>query len=439
MHTLDQLRAGKLAGTTRLDLSEDLTEFPREIFDLADTLEILNLSGNRLSVLPPDLGRLRKLRILFCSDNQFAAVPEVLGQCPELSMVGFKANQIQVLPAAALPPKLRWLILTDNQLGELPPEIGNCPQLQKLMLAGNHLEQLPETLAWCTNLELLRLAANRFTSLPAWLLTMPRLTWLAFAGNPCSEPAEAAAENRNPIRGIAWDSLRIEQQLGEGASGWIYRAQWQQPATPAEAVAVKLFKGALTSDGLPRSEMVACMSAGVHPNLVAVKGKVANHADTEGLVLELIDPAFRNLAGPPSFATCTRDVYAPDLRFDLGATLRLARGIAGATAHLHARGILHGDLYAHNILHTPAGDSLLSDFGAACFFNPADPSTAQALQRLETRAFGCLLEELLTRTEVPAAAAATYQSLLALQQQCLQPEVAARPLLAEIQTHLAQL
>ncbi|UOQ77673.1 protein kinase [Hymenobacter sp. 5516J-16] len=260
-----------------------------------------------------------------------------------------------------------------------------------------------------------------------------RLTWLAFAGNPFSEPAEAAAEARNPMQSIDWGNLQIEQQLGEGASGWIYRAQWQPAAAPTEAVAVKLFKGALTSDGLPRSEMVACMSAGVHPNLVAVKGKVAHHADREGLVLELIDPAFRNLAGPPSFATCTRDVYAPDLHFSLEATLRLVRGIAGATAHLHARGILHGDLYAHNILYTPAGDSLLSDFGAACFFDPAETSTAPALQRLETRAFGCLLEELLARTEVPAAAAGTFQHLLALQQQCLQPEVAARPLLIEIQ------
>jgi hypothetical protein len=48
MHTLAQLRAGELSGITRLDLSCGLTEFPREIFDLADTLEILNLSGNAI-------------------------------------------------------------------------------------------------------------------------------------------------------------------------------------------------------------------------------------------------------------------------------------------------------------------------------------------------------------------------------------------------------
>ena len=49
MHTLEQLRSGALAGAVRLQLACGLTEFPREIFDLADTLEILDLSGNALT------------------------------------------------------------------------------------------------------------------------------------------------------------------------------------------------------------------------------------------------------------------------------------------------------------------------------------------------------------------------------------------------------
>ena len=430
MHTLEQLRAGKLAGIQQLNLSAGLTEFPREIFDLADTLEVLNLTGNALSALPDDLGRLHKLRVLFCSNNQFTEVPAVLGQCPQLRMVGFKANQIRTLPAAALTPALRWLILTDNQLEALPAEIGNCTQLQKLMLAGNRLTELPETLANCTKLELLRIAANELTQLPAWLLTMPRLAWLAYAGNPFCAPAEAEVVARHPIGTIDWAELAVEQQLGEGASGVIYRARWQrQGAAPAE-VAVKLFKGSVTSDGLPHSEMMACISAGAHPNLIAVEGQVGGHpAGAEGLVLELIAPAFGNLAGPPSFDTCTRDVYAPGTTFGLSAARRIARGIAAAAGHLHAQGILHGDLYAHNILNTAAGDALLGDFGAACFFSPEDAATAPALQRLEVRAFGGLLEELLERCEAQPTALA---ALWALQRRCVAAEPAGRPLFDEI-------
>ena len=439
MHMLDQLRAGQLAGTQRLDLAANLTEFPTEIFDLADSLEILNLSGNKLSDLPPDLGRLRKLRVLFCSDNQFTRVPEVLGQCPNLSMIAFKANQIQTLPAAALPPALRWLILTDNELQDLPLELGNCTRLQKLMLAGNQLTRLPETMSACANLELLRIAANRFAELPAWLLALPRLSWLAYAGNPFCEQIESAAPAQHPIQTIEWESLAVQQQLGEGASGVIYQAQWQRKVGPVP-VAVKLFKGTVTSDGLPGSEMAACISAGAHPNLVPVKGKIGHHpAGAEGLVLDLIDPAFRNLAGPPSLASCTRDVYAAGTTFSVEVVLQIAHGIAAAAQHLHTRGIMHGDLYAHNTLTTSDGTSLLGDFGAACFFNPEDTEMAPTLQRLEVRAFACLLEELLEHCQATDESPAALEALQILQRRCAQPAANERPLFAEIQKILADL
>jgi hypothetical protein len=437
MHTLAQLRAGELTGVRRLDLAAGLTEFPEEIFTLADSLEVLNLSGNQLSSLPLDLGRLHQLQVIFCSDNQFTSLPAVLGQCPQLTMVGFKANKIRTVPGAALPPRLRWLILTDNELESLPPEIGQCGDLQKLMLAGNQLTVLPAELAQCSRLELLRTAANQLTELPAWLLALPRLSWLAYAGNPFDAKAEAAVVARHPMGNIAWPELALEQQLGEGASGVIYRASWQRAGLGAKAVAVKIFKGAVTSDGLPHSEMLACIGAGPHPSLIAVEGKISQHpTGAEGLVLELIDPAYGNLAGPPSLATCTRDVYAPGTTFTLAAAVRLAHSIASAAAHLHAQGILHGDLYAHNILAKPTGEALLGDFGAASFFDVVSPE-ALFLQRLEARAFGCLLEELLAHC--PTGDAGALAALTDLQRRCTQPVVAERPLLAEIEQVLAAL
>jgi Leucine-rich repeat (LRR) protein len=120
METIDLLCSGQLQGIKRLDLAAGLTEFPIEIFDLADSLEILNLSDNRLRSLPADLGRLHRLKIIFLSNNDFEEVPEVLADCPSLSMVGFKSNKIRVLGENALPLGVRWLILTDNQLEQLP-------------------------------------------------------------------------------------------------------------------------------------------------------------------------------------------------------------------------------------------------------------------------------------------------------------------------------
>jgi hypothetical protein len=431
MHTLEQLKRGELAGVTRLDLCAGLGAFPREIFDLADSLEVLNLSGNRLTSLPDDLPRLRKLHILFCSDNAFTEVPAVIGRCARLEMVGFKANRIRTLPADALPPLLRWLILTDNQLGALPDEIGRCQGLQKLMLAGNRLRALPESLANCQRLELLRIAANQLPALPAWLLTMPRLSWLAFAGNPFSDRMEADILAQHPLPPIDRAQVSFGDVLGQGASGVIHHAEWLQPNGTRQAVAAKLFKGNLTSDGLPHSEMAASIAAGAHPNLIPVAGPLAEHADAlPGLVMTLIDPSFQTLAGPPSLSSCTRDCYPADRQFSPEQVLRIAAGVAAAGAHLHARGILHGDLYAHNLLVDPSGQTLLSDFGAASFFDPQS-ALAPALQRLEARAFGCLLEELLAH----CASAGDDSALLhlgELKRRCLLDAVHERPDFAQL-------
>ncbi|RSZ43806.1 MULTISPECIES: leucine-rich repeat-containing protein kinase family protein [unclassified Variovorax] len=425
MDTLAQLRAGRLAGATRIDLSCGLTEFPREVFDLADSLEVLNLSGNALDSLPDDLHRLDRLRVLFCSDNRFTKLPESIGRCRGLDIVGFKANRIRSVPAEALPPSLRWLILTDNDIEELPDSLGACTRMQKLMLAGNRLRALPASMAALERLELLRISANRFETLPGWLPSLPRLSWLACAGNPFDTQAEDAAIVALSVPHVDWSDLTLGEKLGEGASGVIHRAELG-PAT-AQPVAVKLFKGAVTSDGWPHSEMAASIAAGAHPTLIAAQSRIDGHPDgTEGLVMALVDPMFATLAGPPSLASCTRDVYAEEARWTSRTALRIARDIASAMLHLHAQGILHGDLYAHNILWHAQSGGRLGDFGAAWLTGALDAAQAQAFQALEVRAFGCLLEELLERcTDAAPASVAT------LKDRCLQPDAAARPTFAE--------
>ncbi|QZA79908.1 leucine-rich repeat-containing protein kinase family protein [Deefgea piscis] len=396
LSTLAQLNAGALQGCTRLDLSCGLTEFPREIFALADSLKILNLSGNQLASLPDDLPRLRHLEVIFCSENRFTELPAILGQCPSLTMIGFKSNQIKHVADEVFPSHLRWLILTDNQLTELPSSIGRCQQLEKLMLAGNRLAALPDALAQCQQLALVRVAANQLTAFPECLLQLPRLAWLAIGGNPFN-----AALERNQMDDVASvnaSDVTLGQKLGEGASGTIYQAQWHH-SVPRDA-AIKIFKGAVTSDGWPQTEMAVCRAAGEHPHLIGALAQLNGHAAGAGLIMPLISPEFSVLAAPPSLKTCIADVYASDLRFTWRAALLLAHGIADAARHLHQRGILHGDLYAHNILHHSDGRTYLGDFGAASFYSP-DAAWAKALERIEVRAFGALLAELLTRIDWP--------------------------------------
>jgi hypothetical protein len=407
--TLADLRAGRLAGATHLDLRHcDLDEFPREIFDLADTLIMLDLSGNRLRALPDDLPRLRALRILFCSSNRFETLPAVMGRCVGLDIVGFKANVLEHVPAEALPASLRWLILSDNRIASLPETLGDCAPLQKLALAGNQLTALPAGIARCARLELIRLSANRFATLaqalPDGLLALPRLTWLAYAGNPFNVDQEARALAATPIAHIDWTALQLGELLGEGASGHIYSARWRPAPGADRPVAVKLFKGAVTSDGLPGSEMAACIAADVHAHVIGVEGRVAGHPQqAQGLVMSLIPPRYRSLAGPPSLASCTRDVYAPELRFTPAHARAIAQGTGDALAHLHAQGLMHGDFYAHNILVDDLAHALLGDFGAASFLPENDPARSDALKRIDRRALAVLVDELARRCDAPAA------------------------------------
>ncbi|MGV6816708.1 MAG: protein kinase [Thiotrichales bacterium] len=423
MTILEQLENGELAGTTQLSLRADLDHIPDALYSIADTLEILDLNDNRLTDLPSDFARLRNLRILFLSQNHFKHIPPVLAKLPKLTMVGFKNNQIGEFGENTLPEKIRWLILTDNNLTTLPDDIGRYQSLQKLMLAGNHLRALPDSLADCHNLELLRISANQLPHLPAWLFSMPRQAWLACGGNPCFKPTH----HPHTLEAYDWEELELDELLGQGASGEIFRASHPSKAE----VAVKLFKGEVTSDGYPADEMRATIAAGQHPNLVSVHGQLNAHPEQKsGLVLALISPEYQNLGNPPDFESCTRDTYPANTFFTIPQVLRIARGIASTCEHLHARGVMHGDLYAHNILINDQGDPLLSDFGAASHYAQSHRETAAAFEHIEVRAYGCLLQDLLDRCNETNHA--TYKELRKLETACLNQTPEQRPLFFEL-------
>ena len=136
------------------------------------------------------------------------------------------------------------------------------------------------------------------------------------------------------------------------------------------------------------------------------------------------------MAGPPNLATCTRDVYRDGQRFSLPLVLDLAKGLAAVGEHLHARGISHGDFYAHNVLYHPEGGCYLGDFGAASFYLPPAGGGANPFEALEVRAFGCLLGELLERVDLELDA--RLPAFKALQLRCVAPVVASRPRFAEL-------
>lgn len=441
---------------TKLKITEPLASFPTEILQHAASLVQLDLSGTGLSSLPDEFSCFTSLKVLFLSSCNFTVFPAVLSQCPALEMVAFRGNGMRSVPEDALPPRLRWLILTGNEIETLPRSIGKCGRLQKCMLSGNRLTGLPEEMKDCTKLGLLRLSANWIRELPSWLYEMPELAFLSIAGNPCAGADMAGSEvsqvmekgdkeEEEGLLQIPWSSLRVHSLLGEGASGIISKGTFTLPNGTAQDAAVKIFKGSVTSDGTPLDEMRACMRAACHPNLIDTQGKIIDHPDgpdKNGLVMELIPPTYRTLGLPPSLDSCTLDCFTPETSVTMAQGIAILHGIASAARHLHAKGVAHGDLYAHNILYDEAGHAILGDLGAASIYTAA-VAERLAHERLEVLALAHLMADIWTLAKPGLSFSGTELSaavlLERLHKRCAVKEVLIRPGLDEIVSELGKL
>jgi hypothetical protein len=361
-------------------------------------LRKLDLPNCQLTSLPENLAELLpQLEILFCPQNQFSEVPEVIGQCRKLRMVSFRECQIRTIPPEALQPQLQWLILTGNQLQSIPETMGRCVRMQKLMLSGNrlHTPLPPDVVSKLQNLELIRLACNQFTEPPtAMLQLLPNLRWAALASNPF-------LNNNNNNSNISSSSLPILDDpvledvqwpiLGQGAGGVTRKVTYNN-----QPVAVKTFVGQLTSDGSPQDEKAISVQAATSlPEEHALIQLLGETKQQGALVMEYLQD-YHALAGPPSFETCSRDVYPPNIAqlvspdFAWNIVLTMLRVLS----KLHGLGICHADFYAHNILICPSAQTVkLSDFGAA-FVYDTHSDYGKAVHRVELRAYTVLVQEL---------------------------------------------
>jgi internalin A len=144
---LQRIQEAATTGATRLDLSiMGLTELPPEIGQLS-SLEVLYLEHNELSALPVEIGQLSNLRALHLHYNQLSALPVEIGQLSNLQMLTLYGNQLSALPAEiGQLSSLEGLDVADNELSALPAEIGQLSNLQGLSLEHNQLRYLPLTM-----------------------------------------------------------------------------------------------------------------------------------------------------------------------------------------------------------------------------------------------------------------------------------------------------
>ena len=111
----------------------------------------LDVSGNQLQCVPPELFQLTSLELLKLSNNAIDALPSSLNfqdplyTCTGLRRLDISHNKLHTLPEdlfVCCGLSLEELNARNNRIDSLPPGLWICPHLQTLDLAHNQLTQL---------------------------------------------------------------------------------------------------------------------------------------------------------------------------------------------------------------------------------------------------------------------------------------------------------
>jgi len=154
-----------------------------------------------------------------------------------------------------------------------------------------------------------------------------------------------------PEAGDLVGPYRLVSQLGKGAMGEVWRARDERLD---RYVALKVLPADEAGDLERRARMLreARAAAAIrHPNVVTLFDIVTHHGD-DILVMELVE-------GRTLSETLRKDGPPP-----LDVALRWIESVTDALVAAHARGILHRDIKAANIMVSPDGIKVL-DFGLA--------------------------------------------------------------------------
>lgn len=124
-------------------------------------LRQLLLDGNRLRVLPDDIGRLVSLRHLSLAHNQLTTLPDALARLSALSHLNVAANDLECLPDALGEATALEILRADGCLLRwVAPSLGNLPLLREFDLSDNMLTSLPDAMRWLPAACVVRLYDN---------------------------------------------------------------------------------------------------------------------------------------------------------------------------------------------------------------------------------------------------------------------------------------
>uniref|UniRef100_A0A1X7VWK9 Disease resistance R13L4/SHOC-2-like LRR domain-containing protein n=1 Tax=Amphimedon queenslandica TaxID=400682 RepID=A0A1X7VWK9_AMPQE len=161
----------------------------------------LNLSNNRLSFVPEDIGSLSGLEELFLQYNHLAMIPSSICHLSFLRELDLKNNNLTSLPnEIGSLSLLNILCVTNNRISSLPSSIGKLRNLEELTLHSNELAHLPSEICLLKDLKLLYCGDNKLQSLPDQFGKLVKLEELDFSGCELVKLPESFSNCKSLIR-----------------------------------------------------------------------------------------------------------------------------------------------------------------------------------------------------------------------------------------------
>ena len=154
-------------------------------------------------------------------------------------------------------------------------------------------------------------------------------------------------------------SYRIENRLGSGGMGVVYRAFDETLQRPVAIKRLRPDPGHATASRRFRREAQAAAQLN-HPAIVHIYD-ILETPEGDWIVMELVE-------GTP-LGRLLREGS-----LDLVQALRLGREIAEGLCEAHAHGIVHRDLKSSNVMVTASGRAKILDFGLAKLVHPEEDS-----------------------------------------------------------------
>jgi len=193
--------------------SKDLTTFP-SFTDKTSVIKTLDLSGNRIKVIPPNAFKMfPHLDTLILKNNLLNEISEEFSKLQNIKNLQLGGNNISVINnRSSLPSSLKTLSLEKNKISEIQPgtfslntnlsilnlaynrftgsgffekSLAGLDGLQILELNNNLLTKVPEALTSLKSLEKLSLAKNLIETIPSGIFSNLRLLrQVELRGNP---------------------------------------------------------------------------------------------------------------------------------------------------------------------------------------------------------------------------------------------------------------